>query len=84
MLRAASTCWPALGTSMITVSGGEPLMHPELDAMIARMRERGMIVVADHERLPASRPSASRALNDAGLDYLQISIDNVEPGRRSR
>ena len=33
----------SLGTAMITVSGGEPLMHPELDAMIVRMRERGMV-----------------------------------------
>src|SRR5258705_2014303 len=32
-----------LGTSMITVSGGEPLLHPELDAMIAHTRRRGMI-----------------------------------------
>ena len=32
-----------LGTSMITVSGGEPLMHPGLDAMIAHMRRRGMV-----------------------------------------
>ena len=32
-----------LGTAMITVSGGEPLMHPELDAMVARMRRRGMV-----------------------------------------
>src|SRR5262245_16265629 len=31
-----------LGTSMITVSGGEPLMHPDLEIMVARMRERGM------------------------------------------
>src|SRR5688572_25644275 len=27
-----------LKTSMITVSGGEPLMHPELDALLVRMR----------------------------------------------
>jgi MoaA/NifB/PqqE/SkfB family radical SAM enzyme len=67
-----------LGTAMITVSGGEPLMHPELDAMIAQMRRRGMIssVITNGYYLS---PDRIRRLNEAGLDYLQISIDNVEP-----
>ena len=36
-----------------------------------------------HERL-SDLASASRRLNDAGLDYLQISIDNVEPDEVSK
>src|SRR5437870_13382007 len=32
-----------LGTSVITISGGEPLLHPELDAIIARIRLRDMV-----------------------------------------
>src|SRR5437588_8803012 len=32
-----------LGTSVITISGGEPLLHPELDGIISRIRKRGMI-----------------------------------------
>jgi MoaA/NifB/PqqE/SkfB family radical SAM enzyme len=32
-----------LGTSVITISGGEPLLHPELDEIIRRIRKRGMI-----------------------------------------
>src|SRR5438874_12567138 len=32
-----------LGTSVITISGGEPLMHPELDDVIQRIRRNGMI-----------------------------------------
>src|SRR5881296_2751568 len=30
-------------TSVITISGGEPLLHPELDAIIHRIRKHGMI-----------------------------------------
>src|SRR5438067_9118610 len=30
-------------TSVITISGGEPLLHPELDAIIHRIRTHGMI-----------------------------------------
>src|SRR5436853_7081467 len=32
-----------LGTSFITISGGEPLLHPELDAIISRIRLRDMV-----------------------------------------
>src|ERR1700712_2123644 len=32
-----------LGTSVITISGGEPLLHPELDDVIARIRKTGAI-----------------------------------------
>src|SRR6267378_5401981 len=32
-----------MGTSIITISGGEPLLHPELDEVIAHIRRRGMI-----------------------------------------
>jgi MoaA/NifB/PqqE/SkfB family radical SAM enzyme len=67
-----------LGTAMITVSGGEPLMHPELDDMIAHMRARGMVSSVITNGYYLSRERIAR-LNSAGLDYLQISIDNVEP-----
>src|ERR1700743_3308189 len=32
-----------LGTSIISFSGGEPLLHPDLDELIARIRRRGRI-----------------------------------------
>jgi MoaA/NifB/PqqE/SkfB family radical SAM enzyme len=67
-----------LGTAMITVSGGEPLMHPELDAMIARMRGRGMVSSLITNGYYLSRERI-KGLNEAGLDSLQISIDNVAP-----
>ncbi len=33
----------SFGTSIITISGGEPLLHPELDDIIRRIRHHGMI-----------------------------------------
>jgi MoaA/NifB/PqqE/SkfB family radical SAM enzyme len=67
-----------LGTSVITISGGEPLLHPELDAIIARIRWRGMIagLITNGYLLVAER---IERLNQAGLEWLQISIDNVNP-----
>jgi MoaA/NifB/PqqE/SkfB family radical SAM enzyme len=67
-----------LGTSIITISGGEPLLHPELDQIIRRIRQTGMIagMITNGYLLTAKR---IEALNDAGLEHLQISIDNVMP-----
>jgi MoaA/NifB/PqqE/SkfB family radical SAM enzyme len=72
-----------LGTSIVTFSGGEPLLHPDLDVLIERIRARGMIAtlitngyLLTRERIPQ--------LNAAGLDHLQISIDNVMPDEISK
>jgi MoaA/NifB/PqqE/SkfB family radical SAM enzyme len=67
-----------LGTGIITFSGGEPTLHPDLDALIARVRANGAIatVITNGYLLT---PSRIQGLNAAGLDYLQISIDNVNP-----
>jgi len=32
----------ALGTTIITISGGEPLLHPDLDRIVAHIRRRGI------------------------------------------
>jgi MoaA/NifB/PqqE/SkfB family radical SAM enzyme len=73
----------ALGTSVITISGGEPLLHPELDEIIHRIRKRGMIagLITNGYLLVAER---IQLLNRAGLEWLQISIDNVTPDEVSK
>src|SRR5262249_39553148 len=68
----------SLGTSVVSFSGGEPMLHPELDRLIGRIRRHGMIAGLITNGYLLS-PKRIAALNDAGLDYLQISIDNVEP-----
>src|ERR1019366_2410443 len=66
----------SLGTTVITISGGEPLLHPDLDLLIARVRSHGIIagMITNGYLLTAER---IRRLNRAGLEHLQISIDNV-------
>lgn len=67
-----------LGTSIIAFSGGEPLLHPELDDLIAHIRRRHAIagMITNGFLLTADR---IRKLNRAGLEHMQISIDNVRP-----
>ncbi len=73
----------SLGTTIVTFSGGEPLLHPGLDDLIAHVRRRGMIagMITNGYLLTADRV---KRLNHAGLDHLQISIDNVMPDEVSK
>jgi MoaA/NifB/PqqE/SkfB family radical SAM enzyme len=67
-----------LGTAMIGISGGEPLTHPQLDEIIRRIRQTGAIagMITNGYLLNVDRIDR---LNRAGLDHMQISIDNLEP-----
>ena len=73
----------ALKTSVVTFSGGEPLMHPDLDLLVRRVESHGMIssLITNGYFLTARR---IQQLNEAGLEYLQISIDNVQPDDTSK
>ena len=73
----------SLGTSVVAFSGGEPMLHPDLDELIRQIRKRGMIAGLITNGYLLS-PKRIQALNTAGLDYLQISIDNVEPDEVSK
>jgi MoaA/NifB/PqqE/SkfB family radical SAM enzyme len=72
-----------LGTSVVAFSGGEPMLHPDLDALIRHIRRRGMMagLITNGYFLV---PKRIEELNQAGLDFLQISIDNVEPDEVSK
>ena len=72
-----------LGTSIITISGGEPLLHPELDQIIRAIRSHGAIatIITNGYLLT---PERIERLNRAGLEHLQISIDNVMPDEVSK
>src|SRR5258705_13440138 len=72
-----------MGTSIITISGGEPLMHPDLDEVIRHMRQRGMIGGLITNGFYLNKERIER-LNEAGLEHLQISIDNVAPDEVSK
>jgi MoaA/NifB/PqqE/SkfB family radical SAM enzyme len=72
-----------LGTSVVAFSGGEPMLHPDLDDLIRHIRRRGMMagLITNGYFLV---PKRIEELNAAGLDFLQISIDNIEPDEVSK
>jgi MoaA/NifB/PqqE/SkfB family radical SAM enzyme len=67
-----------LGTTAIIISGGEPLLHPDIEAIISRIRRRGMLACLITNGYLLTQEKI-RNLNQAGLEYMQISIDNVQP-----
>ena len=72
-----------LGTSVVAFSGGEPMLHPDLDDLIRQIRGHGMMagLITNGYFLV---PKRIHELNRAGLDFLQISIDNIEPDEVSK
>ncbi len=73
----------ALGTTIVTISGGEPLLHPHLEEVIRRVRKHGILagMITNGYLLT---PQRIEWLNRAGLDHLQISIDNLRPDEVSK
>src|SRR5215469_13279434 len=72
-----------LKTLVMTISGGEPLLHPDLDRIITQIQRNGAIagMITNGYLL---MPDRIQRLNKAGLDHMQISIDNVMPDEVSK
>lgn len=73
----------ALGTTAIIISGGEPLMHPDIEKIIARIRYHKMIACLITNGYLLTQDKI-KGLNAVGLEHMQISIDNVQPDEVSK
>jgi MoaA/NifB/PqqE/SkfB family radical SAM enzyme len=72
-----------LGTQIVTLTGGEPLTHPGHDAVIARIREHGMVATTVTNGFLLTIEKIA-GMNAAGLQEMQISIDGVKPDAVSK
>lgn len=73
----------ALGVMQVTLTGGEPLLRHDLDALIAAARERELYTTLITSGLPLDRERLER-LRDAGLDGMQLSIQDTDPATATR
>ena len=78
IIRERIEALAGLKTSMITCTGGEPLLHHDLEAIIGEIRRHGMIATMITNGYLLTKQRIQK-LNEAGLQGLQISIDNIEP-----
>lgn len=68
-----------MGVPLIALSGGEPTVHPDFLPIVEEGTRRGIFMaVATNGTLFASESFARRALK-AGLKYVEISLDSVDP-----
>ena len=67
------------GTRFVNFTGGEPTLRTDLEDIVAAASHRGMwtSMVTNGSRLT---PARIRALKDAGLDNLLVSLDSPVPG----
>jgi MoaA/NifB/PqqE/SkfB family radical SAM enzyme len=67
----------SLGTFGISLTGGEPTLHPQLPHLIRKCRELGFFRTGMISNGFLLRPDLIKALNEAGLQEMQISVDGV-------
>jgi MoaA/NifB/PqqE/SkfB family radical SAM enzyme len=65
-----------LGTWSLTFTGGEPLLHPKVVAITRYAKER-ILYVGMISNVYLINDEMIARLNEAGLSYMQISIDGV-------
>jgi len=78
-LKARVDQLDALGVMVYDILGGEPLLHPDLVALIRHMkrkRQNIVVLITNGFLLNAEKVAA---LNEAGLDLMQISVDSISP-----
>lgn len=73
----------SLGTLVVTFTGGEPLLHPDLDKLIARVVSHNMVCTSITNGFLLTSEWVDR-LNRSGLELLQVSVDNLDPNDSSQ
>ena len=64
----------------LVLSGGEPTLHPDLDALIAHAKALGFRTVEIQSNgVKAAEMDYARRLADAGLDKITVSLHSVDP-----
>jgi len=78
--RAVVAAAVALGATSLRLTGGEPLLHPDLEALIEAvqpLRRDGLREVALTSNGLLLTAQRARALRQAGLDRLTLSLDGT-------
>jgi MoaA/NifB/PqqE/SkfB family radical SAM enzyme len=75
-----------LGVQVYDLMGGEPLIHPDIAALVRHMKSRrgssNLVTIITNGFLLTAK--GIRALNEAALDFMQVSVDLVEPTAASK
>lgn len=67
------------GVTSIAFSGGEPTLHPDVLNFISETLDKGMFPAIATNGYALSNPKTCHKYVDAGLKFVQISIDGLKP-----
>jgi MoaA/NifB/PqqE/SkfB family radical SAM enzyme len=75
-----------LGVQVYDFLGGEPLLHPGIAELIAhaKSKRKGSNLATIISNGFLLKEETVRALNAAGLDFMQVSVDSIEPTNMSQ
>ena len=73
----------ALGCLQVHLSGGEPLARRDLETIVAAAAKAGLYTNLITSGVPLAADRLAR-LVDAGLDHVQLSLQDAEPGSADR
>jgi pyrroloquinoline quinone biosynthesis protein E len=73
----------ALGVLQLGLSGGEPMIRKDLEELAAHARSAGLYTTLVTSGLGLTRSRAER-LRDAGLEHIQISVQDADAGVAER
>jgi pyrroloquinoline quinone biosynthesis protein E len=72
-----------LGVVQVNLTGGEPLVRDDLEALVAEARRLDLYTNLITSGIPLTRERL-QGLRDRGLDSVQVSIQDVEPAASDR
>jgi MoaA/NifB/PqqE/SkfB family radical SAM enzyme len=79
VLRARIDRLKELGTFSLELTGGEPMLHPDIFDLIAHARKRDFYKVMMISNAYLLSEKKVKLLNEAGLMEMQVSVDGVLP-----
>jgi len=82
-MRAVIDGFASLGTRGIGFTGGEPMLRPDLFHLMRHTRDRGMLTHLNTNGTLLDE-AASRAVLEAGVDSLNVSLDGATEATHDR
>ena len=70
-----------LGVTRLRITGGEPLIRPNLDRLVSQLRSVKGIEDISLSTNGVHLPKLASALRNAGLDRVNLSADSLRPNR---
>ncbi|RUM47282.1 MAG: radical SAM/SPASM domain-containing protein [Hyperthermus sp.] len=72
------------GVAAVALSGGEPTIHPHFLKVVSALSSRGIYVAVATNGWLFARKDELRKAVDAGLRYVEVSLDSADPRKHDR